>query len=111
MNIDIFKRNVSLLKLGIAELDENEKKLHDFLVGNISGLNQYLGEKYPLDIYFGNSKEDIYFYYDSKNDCLCVTKDRIYFFLNNELGVRYIDIELLILFWFEITFGFKLKRN
>ena len=109
MNIEAFKRNVQLAKLGIGELDRLERKLYDFLIIDLSDLKKYVPDKYPNNIYFGKSKHNILFKYDSQSQWLYVNYG-VWRFLTNDLNIRYIDVPKLISWWVEATFAFKPKH-
>jgi len=66
MDINIFKRNVSLFKLGIAELDTDEKLLYDFLSEELSDLLYFKTDicTYKRIIFIGQSVNKIIFEYN-----------------------------------------------
>jgi len=72
INIDIFKRNVSLHKLGIGELSDVELKLYCFFKEHISDLKPFYSDNYINCVFWGKSKEEIVLVYDS--DSLKVEK-------------------------------------
>ena len=111
MNIEIFKRNISLYKLGIAELDNSERIIYEFLIENLSGLNTYISDKYPDDLYFGKSEKDIILYYDTKNEWLRVKYDNIWSFFKNDLMMEYDNIQSLTKWWVDVTLNLKPKHT
>ena len=102
MNIKSFIRNVSLFKLGISELDGNEKRVYGFLMDKTSGLNYYTNEEYPDSYFLGKTEEEIVFLYH-KDTHLEVSYDKIWYFFENKIGIDYNEIQYLIKWWVEIN--------
>jgi len=99
MDIKIFKRNIQLSKLGINELDKDEKKVHDFLMENLSGLNVYLFKDIPSEIYYGKSIHEIVLCHDLLDEYLLVNDDKIWNFFKNELHMNEYNIVSIISWW------------
>jgi len=107
MNLTVFKRNISLQKLGIGSLDGNEKRLYDVLVDNISSLNYYIDDECP-DIHFlGESEEEIIFTYNSKKKFLVASYDGIWKFFLEEFDMNYHSTESLILWYIDNAIRFN----
>jgi len=99
MNIEKFKRNISLLKLGIADLEGNEKIIYEFLISNLSELNTYLSEENPEYLYFGKDINKIVLYYDKISGYLYLHYHYVSSFLLNDFGMDIHDSEKLIRWW------------
>jgi len=110
MNVEIFKRNVQLAKLGIAELDGDEKTIYDFLVDNLSNLNTYTSDGEPDWLYFGKTIDTIVLSYDSQKECLCVIYQKIWSFFSANLSMEYPDLHSLMRWWVIDTLDLKLKH-
>ena len=108
MNIDIFKRNVSLLKLGISKLEGEEKIIYEFLINKLSGLNTYVkGDNRSDWVYFGKNEISLVLRYSSSDKTLWIeNKIRICFELQS---LNYNDIESLIIWWVGLTLDLKPK--
>jgi len=107
MNLEIFKRNLQLYKLGIAELEGNEKKIYNFLMDNLFGLNTYITDEAPDYSYFGKSTNEIVLRYSLKNELLLVKYSNIWSFFNNDLYMDNDNIEELMEWWVEHTLSLK----
>jgi len=109
MIVKKFKRNVQLHKLGIAELEDNEKKVYVFLINNLTNLNSYVSDEYPYIIYFGKSRESTVLMYNSTSGYLWVSNDKVWFYFSNILSMKFFVIKLLIDWWVDITLNLKPK--
>lgn len=109
MNLKQLKRYLSLVKLGICELNGKPKSIIDFLNENLIGLNQYASNEYSDLLLFGKSKENIILEYDEKNGYLNMCNNKIWTFFVNDLSMEYTDILEIIQCWAVDTL--KLKIN
>jgi len=109
MNIEIFKRNIQLSKLGIAELDNFEKKAYDFLVDKLTGLCTYTSDKKPGILYFGKNTDNIVLIYDSQKECLHVDDYKIWSFFERGLSIDYTDTQSLMEWWVGLDLDLKPK--
>jgi len=107
MNIDIFKRNLQLYKLGIAELESNEKRIYDFLINNLTNLNLYTSDEHSYIIYFGKTINDIFLNYNSKNGMLMIDYDNIWSFFSDILSMEYSHILQLMRWWVDVALDLK----
>ena len=108
LNLEIFKRNVSMFKLGIAELDMEELKIYEFLITNLSGLKIYTYNRNSDDIlFFGKSADSIVLKYNSGLEILWVEYDKIWSYLMGT-ALYYNDAISLISWWVEIEIGVSL---
>jgi len=108
MNIQIFVRNISLTKLGLTELKGREKRIYEFLMENLSGLNTYTSDKKPKMLYFGKSEEDIVLFCNSESETFYVDTDKIWSFFENGLSMDYSDIKSLIIWWVAMTLNLNI---
>ena len=110
MNIENFsKRNISLYKLGLLELDNDEKKAYDFLMNNLCDLNIYYSERTPDVLYYGKSVTEFVLEYDIRDGCVLVSCSEIWSFFNRELSMTRDDIVSLILLWINIYLDLKAR--
>jgi len=107
INIDIFKRNVQLFRLGVSDLDGLEKVIYAFLIENLSELNKYTLDERPGNLYFGKSRDSIVLYYDSKKEYLTIKYYGIYSFFKADLRIDMDDIDSIILWWVNTTLNIK----
>jgi len=63
MKLQRFKRNISLYKLGLTKLDEDEKLVYNYLKSRLSGLICYECSDCPGSFFLGVSPGDIIFEY------------------------------------------------
>jgi len=110
MNIRVFNRNIQLYKLGIADLNIDEKKIYDFLVDNLSELDTYISEETPGDLYFGKDKNTIIMYYDSKKRYIHISYTEIWEFIELEIYIQYSGIESLIIWWVKKTLDLNIEH-
>jgi len=110
MDIKIFKRNIQLSKLGIGELDDDEKKIYNFLVDNLSNLQTFISDKNPDELFFGKSRESIVLIYDSKNETLHIDYVKIWSFFRDDLLMERSYIEILIKWWIGVQLNLKPKH-
>jgi len=103
MNLEIFKRNVSLFKLGIADLDNNERLLYDFLSEELSDL-LYFECNDPNILRFGKNKDKIVLIYIIKQKFLYVSYHQIWKQISDNMSMRYSDVQLLISWWLSDIF-------
>jgi len=109
MNIEIFKRNVQLHKLGITELESSEQKIYQFLIDNLTGLCIYTSDKKPNYLYFGKSQESIVLSYNYIDNYLLISSDNIWHFFSDFLYIQYEDMHSLMRWWMEVILDLKLK--
>jgi len=102
MDIEVFKRNLQLYKLGIAELDGDERRAYDFLINNLSALNTYKFDKYP-DLIFFSKVGIILLVYHLEEKCLEINYHRVWSFFRENLSMVNIEIDSLILWWVQVT--------
>jgi len=107
INIQIFIRNVQLAKLGIAELEGFEKKTYEFLIENLSNLNTYICKRYPNNLYFGKSPNEIVLDYDSEYGYIWADEEEIWLFFKLDINMSYYDFSTLIKWWVERIFNIK----
>jgi len=108
MDVEIFKRNVQLAKLGIAELEGTEKRLYKLLLNTLSELNVYTSDETTDYLYFGKSTSKIVLYYDSKEEALFVHFNRIWRLFRDAL-LNDFKIQMIISWWVGLTLGLKTK--
>jgi len=111
MNIKKVIRNIQLSKLGISELDSDEKKIYEFLIDNLSKLNTYISDDNPNCVYFGKNIENIVLSYYEKNELLNVSYEKIWSFFSRDTGMIYENIQLLVIWWGENTLNLKVKNS
>jgi len=109
MNLEIFIRNVQLAKLGIGELDDDEKKIYNFLVDNLSNLQTFISDKNPDSLYFGKNRESLVLSYNSKNETLYINNKKIWSFFRDDLSIEPSDIATLIKWWVGVELDLKPK--
>jgi len=112
MNIEIFKRNIQLTKLGIGELVGLEKKVYDFLMTELSDLNIYR-DMNPKNLYYGKSMDSIVLNYELDWEWSWVDDKSVWKYLVELLGVEFRninEIELVLAWWIEYTLGFVSKK-
>jgi len=103
IDIQIFIRNIQLYKLGITDLEGDEKTIYEFLVSNLSELNRYKLVDESVDeldtLCFGKSIDKIVLYYKSKIEVLTVDYTEIWLFFSSDLSMESSDIRMLIKWW------------
>jgi len=102
MNLEMFKRNISLYKLGIAELRGKEKRIYEFLLRNLSGLNAYSSHTANDYYFFGKSIHKISLYYRPRTGHLWFNYDTQSFF-KREMNMKCNNIDSLMIWWFRTT--------
>jgi len=107
MNLEILKRNISLHKLGIAELTGTEKRVYELLRSNLSELKAYTSETHDA-IYYGKSLDLIIIRYNLVTGVLWLKSDEIWSFFRN-LSIRDSDIKSFISWWSEMEMGLNSK--
>jgi len=104
INVEIFKRNVQLYKLGIGELELVEKLMYEYLVDNLSRLNKYVLDEPSNFLYFGKSIDEIVLAYNRKDNFLYVRSIVMLPILGIYPSVnRFSTIEALIIYWVGVT--------
>jgi len=110
MNIEKFKRNIQLHKLGIGKLNRKEQKVYNFLANKLKGLCVYKSDKEPNFLYFGKNDDIIVLVYNSNDETLYVDDDEIYTSLEFKTSIQYYDIEPLIRWWVDLVLNLKPKH-
>jgi len=108
MNIKEFKREISLHKLGISELEGDAQKIYNFLMEKLSGLNIYENIKHQHYISFGKTVGTIVFEYNYFKNRAYV-RNSIWYFFEDEVHMKDRDIEELMKWWVQSTLNFKPK--
>jgi len=99
MNITIFKRNVSLFKLGVGQLDKDEEMLYSILTNKLSDFNTYIIDRYPEILYFGESELNIILEYNLRSGNLLIHNKQIWNLLIIENYFNAVEIIDLITWW------------
>jgi len=107
MNIKEFKREISLHKLGISELEGDAQKIYNFLVENLSRLNKY--EVYLNNISAFGKTEDIIVLTHSYMLSAVYVEDDMLDFIEVEMCMENREVKELIIWWCELTLDFKPK--
>jgi len=106
MDINVFKRNVSLSKLGICELNYDEKIVYEFLLNNFSNL------KYEVHI----STKCVIFYQDTDDILLSYTSllSRVYTnkgnLFNSFRRLTNMNISTLLEWWVNISLDINVRK-
>ena len=88
-------------------LDNDEKKVYNLLVDNMSGLSYFKEEKYPNFLIFADINNDIIFRYHIKYKYSVVSAEKISPFFNDEIDIEVSDIKKLFKWWIELTLNLK----
>ena len=108
MNVEIFKRNITLHRLGIGELELVEKLVYECLVDNLSRLNKYVLDEHSDYLYFGKSIDEIVLIYNRKDNFLYVRSIIMLPLLGIYPSVnRFSAIQALIIYWVGVTLELK----
>jgi len=113
MNLEVFKRNVQLFKLGIAKLEDDDKKVYGFLIENLSGLSVYKVYKDSYFLYFGKSTNSIVLRYDSIAKSVCFNHDMTYGSMGLNKLTPYMDfdgVKSIISWWVGLSFNLKIEN-
>jgi len=104
MNIEVFNRNISLSKLGIAELDSEEKDIYDFLMYKFYKLDIYLHHNNSDTYYFINEIRRIVFVYRFTSNYMWISRDVWeQFSLKVPLGYR----QSILYYWLKKNFDIE----
>jgi len=95
MDVNVFKRNVTLHKLGIGELEGNEKKIYDYMSDVLFGLSKYIQDEFVIE--YGKNKLSIILRYNFKTGVLYVSYNSIWCFFRDELGMRIDDMDNILI--------------
>ena len=108
MNIKSFIRNVSLFKLGISELDINEKQIYNFLVDELSDLNLFRYDHTNI-IYYGISEDNLILKYHPWAQIMWVNYNPVWApLVKNKAITNTNEIPELLKWWFGTTLGIKI---
>jgi len=109
MNIKIIIRNIQLYKLGLGDLNADEKSIYKYLKENVSGLNKYT---IPTDdiTFFGKTEDLIIFSYDSNNEWVYLLSKSVWSFLTYMKHINNKNISELLTWWFSLTLNLNIKN-
>jgi len=107
-DLERFKRNAQLSKLGICEVDNSQQELYDILVNNLSDLNSYMIDDSPKQLYFGKSRNSIVMLYDDSRSLKRLwISDSV--FRKVSMKMDYIATKSLLKWWVEKTQGITIN--
>jgi len=101
-------RDISISKLTEETLVGDAKKVNDFFINLLDGIEEYISDKYPGDIFF-RKNGIIYMKHDSKNKRLWCSHEHIWSFFETEFGYKYEEISQLIQSMLEIHLNQKVS--
>jgi len=100
MNLELFKRNLSLYKLSISELNSYESRIYNLLVENISELKPFIEDNHRNYVFFGKSPEHIIYRYNIHEKYLHVDFNTFKLF---DVMLAHGYIKSLLNLWFTYT--------
>jgi len=110
MEIEIFKRNTSLKRLGITELNKDEDALYHFLEKVISEIVCTKDNLHPDILLLGKENKQPMFEYKlgSTNIYASLTKLMI---MSKRLKISYNELSELLIWWISINGKFEINHT
>jgi len=109
INIDIFKRNIKLYKLGVSKLFGNELILYDHL-NRLSSLSRYIIENRSQFLLFGTSEEEILLLYNKNSKSCLIHPSKVWNIIFKKADIGYTDAKYLLIWWMEYTLNIPISR-
>jgi len=105
MDLTKFKRNISLYKLGLCELDNHERMVYDHLMERAYKLNTYSNIDDSNFLFYGQSTELIVAEYIKSEKYLMVSYALLWNYLSHILNISIEDVMKLLSWWFSHCFN------
>jgi len=103
-NIQQFKREVNLYRLGIGDMSSHMRDILDILNSKLSNLNMY---EYDTTLLFSNKEDNILVTYNTEENFIQADSDNIYSLLRDIDWLTHDDVKRIIGWWLDLNIDYS----